>query len=130
MAAYKIFFKKQGLSDEWARLLLLNPKLAHIALDVCAIMQGKMTITEIYRTAEMQRAYYPGNPGQLSVHQFWRGVDIRISDQVPEFAKNIVSNINHTWAYGRVGMQTALVHDVGMGNHLHLQTIDGGLKVP
>jgi hypothetical protein len=127
--AYKILFKKQGLSDEWARLLLVNPKLVRIALEACGMFPGEsMTITEIYRTADMQRSYYPGNPGQLSVHQFWRGIDIRIAGV--EHAKNIVSALNSRWAYGREGMKTALIHDIGLGNHMHLQTIDGGLAVP
>jgi hypothetical protein len=121
---YKILFKKQGLSLEWAQLILKNPKLVHIVLDYCKEMGESALLTEIFRTDEMQLSYYPNQPKLKSVHQYWRGVDISIKDLDRKKVDKAVAKVNARFVYGKVGLLSLKVHDVGHGLHLHCQTID------
>lgn len=123
----KINFKHPRLSQEWPNLLRLNPKLVMIALRVCQMFDGVLEITEIFRTEKMQRNYYPNDSAIKSVHQYWRGVDISLNGIKPEGARSTVNAINLSYPYGKGKIQTALIHDIGMGNHLHLQCREGGI---
>ena len=124
--AYKLMFKRQPLADEWSRLARVNPKLCHIVLKACECLNGEITLTEIYRDEETQRRYYPKEPDKMSVHQFWRGVDVSIKNVGCADLGACVLALNIEFPYGKKNIKTALVHDVGLGRHLHLQTIDGG----
>lgn len=123
----KILFKHKRLSQEWPELLRLNPKLVMITLRVCQMFGGVIEITEIFRTEAMQRRYYPNDPVIKSVHQYWRGIDISLHTVAAEKVLPTIAGINASFPYGKGEIKTALVHDIGMGNHLHLQVIDGGI---
>ena len=73
----------------------------------------KITITSAYR------------PGDKGVHgqDPLRGVDIRSSGFD---AKSIVDKINNHWQYDskRPKMMCAILHNVGSGEHIHLQVHD------
>jgi len=124
---YSITFKKQNLLMEWPKLLKRNPKLISIALLFCKYVGGKMLVTEIYRTKKMQRAYYPKDAKEKSIHQYWRGVDISVKGIKEDILQGAVNKINLLFPYGKKKIKTALVHDIGLGRHLHLQSIDGGM---
>jgi len=118
----KILFKYPRLKQEWITLLRLNPKLVFIVLYLADRVQ-EITITEIFRTEKMQRVYYPDNKTSESVHQYWRGVDGRMKGYNNEKHNNAIAEINSTFPYGKKRIQTALIHNIGKGNHWHLQTI-------
>lgn len=113
----KVYFKYKKLQNEWKKLLFKNPKLVYIVLLLCKITGGQLTITNIFRTNKQQRKLYPGQPFLRSVHEYWRGVDVRIRKD----SNKGVDFINAAIPYGKPGLKTALIHDIGHGNHVHLQ---------
>lgn len=84
-----------------------------------------LTITEIFRTQEMQDAYYKDDPIYnqkpfFSVHQLWRAVDVSVkyfTDSELEAIKGFLEHIE----YGKIGLKTGLIHNIGMGEHIHIQ---------
>lgn len=83
-----------------------------------------ITITELIRTdSEQQELFETGKSARISVHQFGRGADVRL------FKNNnlnllVEGYLNEKYPYGKGTIKTALIHDVGAGNHLHLQVIE------
>jgi hypothetical protein len=62
----------------------------------------------------------------LSVHQFKRGIDFRCSDMTDEmkdFTKHFFAQTVYDGT--QPGKLTCLIHDVGAGNHIHLQVNNG-----
>jgi hypothetical protein len=125
-----ILFKTTSTEAEWPVLLELNPKLVYQVLCFLDFMGSNGTITEIYRTVEMQRKYYPSTPDKLSVHQFWRGADLSVRDYDAVRVSNALDILNRRFPYDpkRPVLLSFLVHDVGLGNHLHIQTLTGGVQ--
>jgi len=123
----KIEHKHPVLADEWRRLLDFNPRLLMMALQWGDIFGDRLTITEIYRTQEMQTRYYPGKAVK-SVHQYWRGIDISIRGFDLNIVKGKAATLCklHPYDIKRPALKSFLVHDTGMGTHLHIQTADGG----
>ena len=86
----------------------------------------QITITEIFRTQEMQDNYYKDDPlyqqkKWLSTHQMWRAADISVYYFTEYEIKRMTEFLCH-FDYATVGKSTFLIHDVGQGKHLHLQT--------
>lgn len=86
----------------------------------------ELVITQIFRSQQEQDEIYKDNENYkvkpwASVHQYWRGVDIRISDFTTEQQKTILGLLNNIFSYATPGKFTALIHDVGQGKHLHIQ---------
>lgn len=84
-------------------------------------------VTGCFRTQDEQDAIYKDNqkyqekPWQ-SVHQFWRGCDVRVIDWTPKERDRTLMYLNSfTYDDTRPEMKTAIIHDVGAGNHLHVQ---------
>ena len=83
-------------------------------------------LTELLRTQEEQDKIYSESEEYKqrpwkSVHQFGRGADVSIKYFTAEEIENIVRFLNDNFLY--VGaVHTALVHNVGYGMHLHIQT--------
>lgn len=118
----EIKFKHINLVDEWKQLLIVNPKLVFITLNYAREIALPITITHILRSKAQQLAFYPGKPYKPSVHESWRGIDISLRGVKISLAKEAVEKINQWFPYGKQGIKTALIHDIGLGNHLHLQT--------
>jgi len=81
-------------------------------------------ITELMRTQEQQDMYYKENPAYKenpwqSVHQYGRGADISLKYLLPDEIKGIMDFLNH-FVYSAEKF-TGLIHDIGLGNHLHVQ---------
>jgi len=117
----KVNFLHYHIEDEWMKLLLINPKLVFITLRFCQLAGGEITITHLYRTEKQQRAFYPDDPNKRSVHEFWRGVDVRTKDLDSKVVAEAVNMLNAEFYYDNK-RNTALVHTIGRGVHLHLQT--------
>ena len=124
---FKVNFKYPSIAGEWSTLLTVNPKLTFLALSWCDAVGGEITITEIYRTQAMQDRYYPGGTAK-SVHQFYRGIDIRVTTMGADQVRELAEDFNTAYPYdpARPKMDSFLIHDVGHGLHLHIQTVDGG----
>ena len=65
--------------------------------------------------------------GDTGVHGRWRGADIRTKDWSALEAKTAEAWINKYFKYDpeRPGLPSALYHNVGKGEHLHLQSMPG-----
>lgn len=116
-----INFKRRSLQAEWGNLLYLNTKLVYIVLTLSDILGG-IVITHILRTEEQQRKFYPRNPRKKSVHQYWRGVDIRTRGLDKDLLRYAIERINYQFPYGKGKVKTCVHHDIGKGDHLHIQT--------
>lgn len=84
-----------------------------------------ITITEVFRTQEMQNEYYKNDPVYqqkpfFSTHQYWRAVDVSIIYFTDSEISQMANFLNH-FEYGKPEIQTAKFHDIGLGRHLHLQ---------
>ena len=95
----------------------------------------EFTVTDVFRTDEEQdKIYLNHNDPKViekykkkpwkSVHQYFRGVDIRTYDmpgkmayQLEQLLKQVPYDIN------RPRMRTAIFHNVGTGAHMHLQVV-------
>lgn len=90
-----------------------------------------ITVTHILRTQEEQDRIYGNNPEYqkkkwTSVHQVGRGIDVSTAgwqrkdiDTILEFL-----NIAH---YGKGTLRTTIFHDVGRGEHIHIQVNGAGI---
>lgn len=110
----KINFKSDDLADEWQALSLLNPGLMFRVMSFAAGMPGEtITITSILRKDDK------------GVHGVWRGVDVRTSGLDAVKVAAVVKKLNSVFKYDpkRPAMVTFMVHDVGQGNHLHIQNM-------
>lgn len=108
-----IKFKTTALKKQWENLLLVNPKLCNIVAIYMTTIKKDITITSIYRTEDK------------GVHGLWRGVDISVIGfdlkKVAEVLKGLNAQIIYDKA--RPKLVTYLLHDIGKGNHIHVQNI-------
>ena len=84
-----------------------------------------LTITELYRTQEMQDEYYKDDPiyqqkKWLSTHQTGRGADCS-TYYFTEFEITGIKDFLKHFEYGDNAHNTFLFHDIGLESHLHLQ---------
>ena len=93
-----------------------------------------LTITMIYRTVSEQASIYQGKIRRgktfeekpwKSPHQFWHGVDIRSRDFTPEQIKEIENHLNTCYNQTNYYKFTAKCHNVGKGDHFHIQFVEG-----
>ena len=120
----KINFKHQHLRAQWVKLLIVTPELCYIVLRAIHLSDSKLYITHIFRTEAQQRKFYPKDPKKQSVHQYWRGVDLGVQKYGLTKSGVLVDQINEEFPYDkrRPKIKTALVHNIGQGVHLHMQT--------
>ena len=81
-------------------------------------------VTDTYRTQEEQDKIYASNERYKvkkwqSVHQGGRGADISVKGMTNEMINDIVDTMNRIKYSDK--HKTALSHNVGWGNHIHLQ---------
>lgn len=98
--------------------------LVYILNEFCQLeLKKDITLTDLYRTQEEQDAIYKDIPNynKKSVHQYWRGVDIRSRDftieeieKIAQFMNLITYDVKH---------KTCIYHKVkGNVYHLHIQS--------
>jgi hypothetical protein len=133
-----IRFKEQRQAEQF---VLIDPRLRGLLFDI-AFFAGRryghiLTVTGLLRTRAEQdeiyrnhidpkkRAAYKRAPWP-SVHQFGRGADVRIDFPVM-WLKELMEYVNRRYPYdpARPELLTALVHNAGSGEHIHLQVMDG-----
>lgn len=120
-----IKFKTPRIEGEWASAYKpLKDFVTLLALYLWLKYKKDLTITELLRTDEEQAAYYAKDVDfrlrpWRSTHQDGRAVDIRTRDMSPEIAKELY-NLACSIPY-RDGKKSAVLHDIGLGMHLHVQ---------
>lgn len=127
-----IEYKTNRILEEWK-----NPELKDKLKNIVVLLafyswhffQKKLVVTGIYRTQEEQDRYYADNEKYQhkpwnSVHQYWRGVDIR-SYTYDDVEIKTLMKIANTIPYdlNRPTKKTCIYHDVGKGKHIHIQTL-------
>ena len=120
-------WKNSGLPDEFQRA---HPRLQALAMymDNYAIRTlGKdLFVTDVERTqAEYDQIYgkspYTGPKPHLAPQS--RAIDFRTMGELSDAqAKQIVDHINSFWVRSD-GRLTAIHHDVGNGQHIHVQVV-------
>ena len=100
------------MEDQW-RSPLLDNRLRFIVYALAGFIQNEysktITITSIYRE---------GDPG---THGCWRAVDIRTWNYSDDEIADIINFINKSLPYGYGAYKTSLYHNVGQGEHIHIQ---------
>jgi len=118
-----ISFKTERIENEW-NSGLMNKKLKDIVnmagLYMKYVNGVGLILTEIFRYQDEQESIYGATTRKRSVHQYWRGVDIRVNNMTDEQANDLLSFLNKV-PYG-LKHRTATLHDVGFGKHLHCQS--------
>ncbi len=92
----------------------------------CSKNHVQMVVTSLMRTEEEQQKLVELGVtlDKLSVHQFGRGVDIRLLEPY-SLNQDLVDYINFHYTYDplRPKFNTALIHK-GTADHIHLQSIE------
>ena len=107
-----IQFSNRTLQDQWESGRL-HEKLVAVVYAVASRMMEEyncvMVITSMLRE------------GDDGVHGYWRAVDIRVHNFREGEADELTSWINKVFRYNAGTKPTALHHDSGKGDHIHLQ---------
>jgi len=119
-----IKFKNPALKNEFENL---HPHLRKILFWLAGYAEYHwdmpVVITELFRTQAEQEAIYGAGTEKKSVHQYGRGADISVvpmNGVVPP--EEIAEKINANFPYSKLGLNTALYHEVGnRGKHIHIQ---------
>lgn len=87
----------------------------------------EIIVTDLIRTQSQQDTIYKDNHDYQkkpwsSVHQYGRGADIRTSNLEYPQKMELVELLNKL-PYGDGKHKTALFHDIGTGEHIHIQVI-------
>lgn len=120
---YCMLFKTERQQQEW-NSPELDPRLRGIVLAVAEFVwrnyKRSAVITSIWRSDAEQKSIYGEDVKKLSPHQFWRGIDMRTRDYTQDEITGIIAFLNKNWP--RVdGKPLVIYHDVGRGDHLHIQ---------
>lgn len=127
-----IYFKNgsKRLQDEFVALVDNNKDLHELIVDTCAYCKAEfnkdIVITMLYRTQEEQDEIYKDNAKYKekkfkSPHQFNHAVDLRSSTFTKEEIDNLVNYLNKVYNSTNYYKFTAMCHDVGHGDHFHIQ---------
>lgn len=109
----------------------LTPRLRSLVLFTESLLKQhgiELTITCFMRTEKEQAWLYRRRKRKpRSVHEFGRGADVRTRDWPEGLAIEIRDKVNETFRYdaSRPALKSAIWHDVGAGEHLHLQVSAG-----
>lgn len=125
----------QRLMDELEALELTNEPLYNLVQDLCQYVEDKyqkdVIITMILRTQEEQDAIYKGKTSSdgrkydetpwKSPHQFGNSIDIRSHVFTKKEIYDIENYLNSKYDNTNYHKWTAKNHNVGLGDHFHIQ---------
>lgn len=85
-----------------------------------------ITITHIYRLQVEQDKFYKDNERYKrrkfkSPHQFWHAIDIRSRDFTEDEIRSIENYLNTKYNKKNFYSWTARDHNIGLGDHFHIQ---------
>jgi len=129
-----IYFKNstKRLQDEFIELMDRNKLLHELIVDTCAFCKAEfnkdITITMIYRTDAEQDEIYKNDEKYKqkkfkSPHQFFHAVDLRSSTFDTSEIEKLVNYLNLIYNKTNYYNWTAKCHDVGVGEHFHIQFV-------
>lgn len=136
-----LYFKTDRQKKEWESGKV-NFKLIHIINWLCEYLKltypsyKGLTLTDIFRTQKEQDNIYQNHNDEKiqkkylkspwqSVHQYWRGVDIRTSDMPGKMAYRLSKLLEQIpYDRERPRKKTAVFHNIGTGEHCHLQVMN------
>ena len=125
-----IRFKNFKIASEFDDSMLETRlrSLINMADEYSTMEFGKdIVITGLLRTQQEQNEIYKKNPDYIkkpwkSVHQYGRGCDLRSSIYTSKEIAKFVDFLNMlTYDPKRPNKKTCTFHNVGKGDHLHLQ---------
>lgn len=128
--AIKFKNESERLEKEWVELDERNVPLKGLIKHVGEYTQNKfnkeIVITMIYRTDDEQESIYQDNERYKakpfkSPHQFYQAVDLRSRTFTEEEIEDLVEIINSTYNMPNYYNWTAKCHNVGKGDHFHIQ---------
>ena len=120
----------QRLKDEWNNPLLdtrLRTVLLYLDYYLKKTYNIDMVVTQLWRAGEEQEATYGVGTKKVSVHQYWRGGDVRTRNWGGNIARDTQNHLNLVFKYSTTSShQTAFWHALdGDGDkhaeHLHVQ---------
>lgn len=102
-------------SEFWRMWKVLQYVVMDLAIYTKLKWDKQIVITSIFREIVEGK--------KLSVHNFWRGCDVRSRNFTKEQIDDIVSYINGRWEYdpSRKFLHVIQYHNVGLGYHFHIQ---------
>ena len=124
-----MIFKTPRIEAEYHDPAAIHPRIRQLVLFAEDWLYERgivLAVTELLRTRAEQVALYAqsGNPDPpTSVHELGRGADIRTLDWPRNLIPGFVEMINNHFPYDpdRPLKQTCIFHDIGAGEHIHLQ---------
>ncbi len=128
-----INFKSAGLAADLPRIdsrikALIFEAAAYLArgnlsLTITCLLRDRAVQEAIYRKATALGAKEPVR----SPHEDGRAVDLSIRGLSDEVIAGLVEHLNETFPYqGNPRLRTAIRHDVGQGDHIHIQVAPTG----
>lgn len=134
-----LIFKNDNIKKQWESQKL-SKRLETIIFALSGYIwhqfKKPLILTEIYRTQEEQDQIYANDPKYkeqkfVSPHQVWRAVDCRISDFKDDELKKIQEFLFSRFIYNTKDprYKIVLVHNIGFGNHLHIQVSDSNTQL-
>lgn len=95
----------------------------NLTLTITCLLRDRAVQDAIYRNAVTIGAKEPAR----SPHEDGRAVDISIRGLSDEVIISLIDHLNQTFPYeGNPKFKTALRHDVGQGDHVHIQVAPTG----
>lgn len=128
-----INFKTVALDTDLAKIDSRIKALIFEAAAYLARRNMSLTITCLLRDRAVQDAIYKkavtigAKEPARSPHEDGRAVDISIRGLSEEVISGLVGHLNGTFPYeGNPRFKTAIRHDVGQGDHIHIQVAPTG----
>ncbi|MEW6775926.1 MAG: hypothetical protein AB1405_06515 [Bdellovibrionota bacterium] len=125
---FEILFKDKKTAEELPKVDL---RIKGILADAAFFLGTRgypCLVTCLWRSSERQaeirkKAEKEGKKEPVkSPHEFWRAADLSIQGIPDAVISELVSYLNEKYPYDESGRyKTALRHDVGFGDHVHIQ---------
>ncbi len=123
----EILFKEERLAEELPRV---DPRVRAILLDAAQFLLARgyaLVVTCLLRTRKEQERIFAlaqklgRKEPERSPHEFGRAADIRTQEIPDEVIVELVDYLNRKYPYDNPNMKCAIRHDVGSGDHVHVQ---------
>lgn len=114
----------------YSELLKVDPRIRAILLDAAWFLGERgysLVVTCLLRTREEQQEIFSRamelgrKEPERSPHEFGRAADIRTQGIPGEVIAELVAYLNRKYPYDTPKMKCAIRHDVGGGDHVHVQ---------
>lgn len=134
-ALYKILYESNTIRQEVKKFISVNKELAEVLIYINELSLKHfgipVVVTHAYRTQETQDRLYKNDPKYLkkkftSPHQYNHAFDLRSRIYTKEQIKFLEDEVNKKFNLLNFYKWTAKFHNVGHGDHFHIQFIKKG----